>query len=113
MEHVSYQVPFHFIALMILDDFMVQLELFMFHPALVLLELQPLPSVVPVNKKRKQAKEGTGLSFKQTPVNLDIIHLISQWLTQSEFSLNSVMVYIDAGEYGVLRWKTTDQSSYY
>ena len=67
----------------------------------------------PVNKKRKQAKEGTGLSFKQTPVNLDIIHLISQWLTQSEFSLNSVMVYIDAGEYGVLRWKTTDQSSYY
>ena len=23
------------------------------------------------------------------------------------------MVYIDAGDYGVLRWKTTDQSSYY
>lgn len=90
MEHLSYQVPFHFIALMTLGQLHGPARA-LYGPALVLLELQPLPSVCsPVNSKKEGAKEGTGLSFKQTPVNWDIIHLISQWLTWSDFSLNEV-----------------------
>lgn len=55
MEHLRYQVPFHFIVLMTLGQLHGPARA-LYGPALILLELQPLPSVVQSTGKRKEQR---------------------------------------------------------
>lgn len=69
----------------------------------------PSPALVQSVGKIEEQRRAP-LSFEQTSVNLDTVLFISQWPSQSEFSLSTVTrSYLDAGEYRVFRLKAVSQ----